>query len=53
MAKRSDGQYDRLVTLRVVAKGDPQHWDWEQIVKPGPKERVEIVKVEDVHANSE
>lgn len=47
MARTSNGQYDRLVTLRITANGDPQHYDYERLLKLGDKESVQVVNVED------
>lgn len=48
MARNSDGNYDRVITLHLVTEGDPQHWDWETLLDLNPVyEKVEIVKVED------
>lgn len=47
MARTSKGQYDRLVTLRLVTEGDPQYWDWETLLDLHPDEVVQVVNVED------
>ena len=49
MARNSNGNYDRVITLRIVAAGDPQHWDWETILDLNPvTEKVEVIKVEEL-----
>lgn len=49
MARNSKGQYDRLVTLRLVTNGDPQFFDWEQILfgHNPDDETVQVVRVDD------
>lgn len=47
MARTSNGQYDRLVTLRLVTDGDPQYWDFTTLFDLNPNESVQVVNVED------
>lgn len=47
MARNSNGQYDRLVTLRIVTDGDPQYYDWTDLLDLSPEESVQVVNVED------
>jgi hypothetical protein len=47
MARNSNGQYDRLVTLRLVTNGDPQYFDYPTLLGLESDEAVEIVNVED------
>lgn len=45
--RRSDGKYDKLVTLRVVSEGNPAHFDYDTLFAVGKGESVELVNVED------
>ncbi|MCA1799793.1 MAG: hypothetical protein LC650_00680 [Actinobacteria bacterium] len=47
MARNSNGMYDKLVTLRVIAEGDPKLWDWDTLLALDKGESVQIVNVED------
>lgn len=47
MARNSKGQYDKLVTLRVVTNGNPEFFDYDVLFAVQDGESVEIVKVED------
>ena len=45
--RRSDGKYDKLVTLRVITAGNPEFFDYETLFALDTGESVQIVNVED------
>lgn len=45
--RRSDGKYDKLVTLRVVTAGNPEFFDYDTLFAVDAGESVELVNVED------
>lgn len=45
--RRSDGKYDKLVTLRVVTAGNPEHFDYDTLFALQAGESVQVVNVED------
>lgn len=49
MARTSKGQWDRLITLRIITgDGDPQFWDWDVLLDVNTVEdSVQVVNVED------